>query len=75
MVTIGVVFLILAILQINIIPIEDVPNYTWPFSEDNVHYFWIGALILFIFGVLIFIYANHVKKSEYRDEKKFIDSI
>jgi len=75
MVTIGFVFLILAILQINIIPIEDVPNYTWPFNEDNVHYFWIGALILFIFGVLIFIYANHVKKSEYRDEKKFIDSI
>jgi len=75
MVAIGIVFLILAILNINIIPLDEVPRTTWPFNEDNVHYFWIGALVLFLLGVLTYISVNQVRKSKFRDEAEFLKSI
>ena len=75
MIIVGLVFLILAILNINIIPLEEVPRTTWPFNEDNVQYFWIGALILFLLGVVTFLIVNHAKKSKFREENKFLETI
>lgn len=75
MVVIGIVFLIFAILNINIIPLEEVPRTTWPFNEDNVHYFWIGSLGLFILGIITYIFINQVKKSKFREEEKFLETI
>jgi len=75
MVTMGIVFFILAILNINIIPIDEVPGITWPFNEDNVQYFWLGAFILFLLAVLTIMIINHVKKSKVRVEDKFMETI
>ena len=75
MVMMGVVFFILAILNINIIPIDEVPPTTWPFNEDNVQYFWIGALILFLLGVFTIMIVNYVKKSKFRAENEYLETI
>ena len=75
MVAVGVVFLILAILNINIIPLDEIPRTTWPFNENNVQYFWIGALILFFLGVLTYFFVIQYKKSKFREEEESLETI
>ena len=68
MIVIGILFLLFAFFKVDIIPISEVPEVTWPFTPDSIKFFWIGLFGIFLLIFLAVIYNNiQKKKTEFKD--------
>ncbi len=68
MIVIGILFLLFAYFNIDIIPISEVPDVTWPFTVDTIKYFWIGLFGIIIIAFVAMFYNNKLKKRrEFKD--------
>ncbi len=67
MIVIGILFLIFAYLKIDIIPISEVPDVTWPFTIDTIKYFWIGLFAIIFIAFLAMIYNYMLKKRKFNN--------
>ncbi|MHA1766153.1 MAG: urease accessory protein UreH domain-containing protein [Promethearchaeota archaeon] len=71
MIIIGVLLVILAWLNVDIIPIKEIPEVTWPFTPETIKHFWIGlfGLIFITFLAALF---NHYQKKKIRAKESEI---
>ena len=68
MIVIGILFLLFAFLKVDIIPISEVPDVTWPFTPNSIKFFWIGLFGIILIVFLAVIYNNVLKKkTEFKD--------
>jgi len=71
MIIIGVLLIIFAWLNLDIIPIKEIPEVMWLFTPDTIKFFWIGLFGLIIIAFLATIF-NQYQKKKIRDNESEI---
>jgi len=75
MIAIGILFLFFAYFKIDIIPISEVTDVTWPFTVDTIKYFWIGLFGIIFLAFVAIIYNSKLKKRKELKEKDISEII